>query len=144
MKAYVAARFSQYERARALMDAMTAAGYEITFDWTRTEEFGADGHPRFAAKQESGIPPTRLAEHARNDIDGAADADVIVVIADDTLCGALIELGATLAAGGSAVIIGPPWRWTVFWHHPAVTLLPDEETARRRLGVRGIERTQAA
>jgi hypothetical protein len=141
MKIYVAARFGQYERARALMDDLAAAGHEITHDWTRTEEFDADGRPRF---REAGtgdapttIPAERLTRHADDDVRACQRAEAIVVLADEPLCGALIEIGVGLASG-CPVYVCAPWRWTVFWEHPLVTVLPDEDAAREMFGVQAI------
>jgi hypothetical protein len=134
MRVYVADRFSHYERARRFMDALTIAGHTVTHDWTRTEEFGPDGHPAFGDKAESGIPKDRLAMHAEDDIRGVRTADLIVVLADEVLTGALIELGVALAFG-VRVWVCAPYRWTIFWEHPLVEVLPDEQEALARLGV---------
>jgi hypothetical protein len=102
---------------RTLMDQLTAAGHVVTHDWTRTEEFGEDGHPAFA--DESGIPKERLAMHAADDVRGVRTADLVVAVADTPLCGALIEIGVALAVGVPVWVVAP-WRWTIFWEHDLV------------------------
>jgi hypothetical protein len=136
MRIYVAGRFSQYERCRAVMDALTAAGHMITMDWTRTDEFGADGHPKHTEHGTAApttIPAERLVGHALNDIEGCRSTDLVVVLADEVLTGALIEIGAALASG-VRVWVCAPYRWTIFWEHPLVEVLPNEHEALARLG----------
>ena len=135
MRIYVAGRFTHYERCRALMDALTDEGHTITMDWTRTDEFGPDGHPKHTEHGKAApttIPQERLARHALNDIQGCVTAELVVVLADEVLTGALIELGAALAAG-VPVWVCAPYRWTIFWEHPLVTVLGSEQEARDRL-----------
>jgi hypothetical protein len=133
MRVYVAGRFTHYERCRALMDELAATGHTITHDWTRTEEFGDDGHPVFEAKDESGIPPERLAMHAQDDVRGVRTADLVVVLADDQLCGALIEIGCALAYDVPVWVVAP-WRWTIFWEHPLVDRFETVDEVRDLLG----------
>lgn len=123
MRIYVAGRFRRYERVRALVDAIAAQGHEITHDWTRNCEFGPDGH--LLAPDEASIPPERLAACAHDDVRGAAEADLLVCIADEPLTGALIEIGAALAHGAEVWIIAP-WRESIFWHLDLVTRFTDE------------------
>jgi hypothetical protein len=133
VRLYVAARFGQYERARALIDDVTALGHRITHDWTRTEEFGPDGHP-FHHESNGVRPPgaDRYAHHAENDIRAAAEADLLIALADEPLTGGMIEIGVALASR-TDVWVCAPWRWTVFWEHPLVTLFESETVARARL-----------
>lgn len=133
MRIYVAGRFRRYERCRALIDDLSTAGHQITHDWTRNEEFGRDGHPLVADDQS--IPRDRQAVLAADDIAGCASADLLVVIADEPLCGALIELGVALANEVPVWVIAP-WRWTIFWGHPLVRIWEMEEDVREYLGIR--------
>jgi hypothetical protein len=130
MRIYVAGRFTRYERCRALIDAVVTAGHEITNDWTRGEWFDEDGHPRGA---DADLPATAQADLAREAVDGCETADLVVVIADEPLCGALIELGVALSKRIPVWVIAP-WRWTIFWGHPLITILRSEDEARTRLG----------
>lgn len=130
MKIYVAGRFTRYERCRALIDDIVAAGHEITNDWTRGEWFDEHGHPLGSDKD---LPADAQEDLARSAIEGCKTADLIVVIADEPLCGALIEMGVALANNVPIWVI-TPWRWTIFWKHPLVTVLNNEQEARERLG----------
>lgn len=73
--------------------------------------------------------------HAGDDIRGVRTADLVVAIADEPLCGALIEIGAALVLGVPVWIVAP-WRWTVFWRHPLVTTFDNEWIVRDALRVR--------
>jgi hypothetical protein len=130
MRVYVAGRFARYERCRALIDAVAAAGHEITNDWTRGEWFDADGHP---LGSDADLPVGAQADLAADAIRGCESADLVVVVADEPLCGACIELGVALANGVPVWVIAP-WRWAIFWARPLMTVIPDEAEARRRLG----------
>jgi hypothetical protein len=127
MRIYVAGRVGRYLRVRALIDDLRDAGHEITHDWTRNEGFCEDGHP--LSTNDQSIPPDRQARIASDDITGCAAAELIVVIADEPLCGALIEIGVALA-NDVPVWICAPWRWTVFWSHPLVRILDSEAEVR--------------
>jgi hypothetical protein len=140
---YTASRFSAYERVRAFNDDARAAGHTITHDWTRTDEFGADGHPLHVA--EGDLAPDVAARYAMDDLThGVRKADVIVFLAEDAgqggFCGALIEFGYAFACGIPVFVVAP-WRPSIFWHLPNVTVLPDENAVRERLGmpVQGFE-----
>ncbi len=127
---YVAGRFRRYEECRALMDDLVAVGHTITHDWTRTEEFGDDGHPKAT---DGDLDRYAQRCHAVDDLRGVRTADMLVVLAHDSLCGGLIEVGAALAYG-VPVWICDPWRHTIFWHHPLITVT-DEPSMRESLGV---------
>jgi len=150
MRVYVAGRFSDYERVRAVIDVALAAGHSITRDWTRTDEFDEDGHP-FAkpdvmeqARAAGGDGATvlagvlsaeRLAGIAEEDVEGAGDADLLIALADRPLTGAMIEIGAALRERRE-VWVYSPWRWTVFWDHPCVTVWLDYDEMLGELGRR--------
>jgi len=138
MRIYVAGRFGRYERCRTLIDRLSAAGHEITHDWTRNEEFGADGHPLAADAGDVSIPASTQARLACDDLEGCATADLFVMIADEPLCGALIEMGAALANGVPCWVIAP-WRWTIFWGHPLASVVDDEDAVLARLELRPLE-----
>lgn len=127
---YVAGRFRRYEECRALMDDLTDAGYIITHDWTRSDEFDGSGHPH-GADEKMGCREQR--DYALDDLEGVRTADLLVVLAHDSLCGALIEVGAALASG-IPVWVCDPWRHTVFWHHPLVSVM-SELDMRKALGL---------
>jgi nucleoside 2-deoxyribosyltransferase len=124
-------RFGAYERVRAFNDDARMAGHEITQDWTRTSEFGADGHPLKPGDESD----PALWKHAVADLEGVATADACVFLADEgNYCGALIEYGYALACGVPVYVIAP-WRMSIFWHSPLTTILPDETAVRDMLGM---------
>lgn len=137
MRIYTASRFSAYERVRAFNDDARAAGHVISHDWTRTDEFGDDGHPLH--KAEADLDPAAAAGYAMDDLThGAGKADVIVFLAEDAgeggFCGALIEFGYATALAIPIYVVAP-WRPSIFWHLPNVVLMPDEAAVRATLGM---------
>lgn len=130
-------RFSSYERVRAFCDDLRSAGHEVTHDWTRTDEFGPDGHPHAV---EGDLAPGAAARYAMTDLShGVRRADVCVFLAEDAgeggFCGSLIEFGYAMATAIPVLVVAP-WRPSIFWHLPGVTVLPDEPAARDALGMR--------
>lgn len=134
MRIYVASRFSDYERVRALCDEIRATGYTVTHDWTRTREFGPDGHPLSASPDD--LPPLEARGHAQADLEGVRSADLVVFLADlGDYCGALIEVATAIAAGRQVFVV-KPWRPSIFWHLPRVTVYPHLDAVRHSLGLR--------
>jgi nucleoside 2-deoxyribosyltransferase len=130
MKIYVAGRFTRYERCRALIDNITIAGHQITNDWTRGEWFDQFGHP---LGSDSDLPTEAQTYLSQTAIEGVMTADLVVILANEQLCGALIEMGVALANDVPVWVI-TPWRWTIFWTHPLVEVLNNEKEALERLG----------
>ena len=130
VRIYTASRFSNYERVRKLNADLRSLGYEITHDWTTTDEF-VDGHPK--VKAEADLSEADRRRHAVNDLRGVRTADLLIFLAEDgEFCGSLIEFGAAAALGIQAWIVAP-WRTSIFWSLPNVTVLPDERTVLRTL-----------
>lgn len=137
MRIYTASKFANYERVRAFNDAARSVGHIITHDWTRTKEFGPDGHPLH--NEEGDLAPDVARGYASDDLQrGVATADAIVFLADDPgsggFCGALIEYGYAMACRLPVYVVAP-WRPSIFWHLPNVTVLPTEDAVRERLGM---------
>lgn len=104
---YVASAWDDYPRARAAMAALRDAGCVVTHDWTAY----VDVYPANDA------PPDERAKHAREDIDGVANADVVLVLtpADRSRgAGVWIEMGAALALGKRVVLAGAQRDRSVF------------------------------
>lgn len=120
MKIFVVGPLHRYERIRSLTDAIAAQGHEITHDWTRNCQFDSGGDLL------ANTPPEQLAECADAAVRGAAEADLVVCIADERLVGALVEVGAALGAGAEVWLIAP-WRESIFWRLPAVTEFADTD-----------------
>jgi hypothetical protein len=111
---YVASKFQNFLAVRAMVDALIALGFQNTHDWTRTDEFNAQGEQ---AKME--LTPAEAREHAEADLLGACYADFIVLLPFENMLGALLEVGMGLANNRQIFIIGPI-RYTVFWDLPNV------------------------
>src|SRR5262249_44207789 len=95
--------------------ALRAAGIDIVSTW-----IDWDGNL-------SGSIPTAdaWARHWCRCIDEARDCDILLFVNGEAeqACGALVELGAALAAGKRVFLVSPHW-WS-FQHHPACALLRD-------------------
>jgi hypothetical protein len=135
MKFYVAGKFQNYEVVRAFADRLRDAGHEITYDWTRTDEFDEQGHPIVSQYQgetdDSGdeiLSYEAQKKYAHLDADGVAEADALVLFATPNVTGALIETGMALGYGIPVIVIDPA-RWTIFYALDLVTVVKDEEEA---------------
>jgi hypothetical protein len=118
---YAAGRFKDYGNVRKTIDRLATLGYKVTYDWTRTEEFGKDGHPRQDDAHMLGKETLR--QYAYNDLDGVGNADFMVVLADNELAGAWVEFGAALALGVQPIYVIEPYRWTIFLECDGVVVL---------------------
>jgi nucleoside 2-deoxyribosyltransferase len=125
VKIYVAGRFQSYEKVRACIDMLRDQGYEITYDWTRTPEFGEDGHPKHGANGQE-QPRGLLQHYAQNDIQGVRSADALVLLADDSLAGAWVEMGIALERSIPIYVVKPE-RWTIFLECFQVTVFGTQE-----------------
>jgi len=123
MRIYVAGKFQSYAKVRDCIDALTALGHTITHDWTRTSEFGSDGHP---LGTDGSQPKGVLRAHAQADIEGVRTADCFVMLADDSLAGAWVEFGIALERGIPCVVVAPE-RWTIFLECEGVVQVPDRD-----------------
>jgi hypothetical protein len=121
MKVYVGATFSRYPEARAVMDALTAAGHTVTLDWTRTDAFGPDGHPLPGTDGGYKLDPLDGARHAASDIAAIADADLLLMLAQEASCGWPVEVGIGIALDKPVWLVAP-FRYTVFWDLLTVTV----------------------
>lgn len=130
MRVYVGATFSRYLEAREVMDALTTAGHAVTHDWTRTAAFGADGHPLPGVE---GLPRVEQAAHAEDDLCAVANAELLLILAQQASCGWPVEVGAALAWDIDVWLVAP-FKPTVFWALPLVRLFEDVDEPLRRLG----------
>lgn len=107
---YVAGKWEDRLKVRELQEALKQRGHLISLDWTQHE------YPTDASV---------LAQWAELDINGAVSADAIVILMEENhnYKGAWVELGATLATGGNAFIIGHAGDSCIFLHHPQVAVL---------------------
>lgn len=123
MKFYAAGKFQEYEKVRETIDLLVFHGHEVTYDWTRTDEFGPDGHPK--QTDPHNLNKKELRGYAENDIQGVLDAEFMVIRADGPLCGAWIEMGAAVVSPRcKRIFVVEPQRWTIFLELDKVTVLP--------------------
>ena len=103
MRIYVAAKWEDRPRARIIMDRLIAAGHEITYDWTRAEQFSV--------------------VQASHDKQGVMTADALVFIAEKDLSykGAYVEFGMAIAIGLPVYILGHHIDQCIFTKLPQVT-----------------------
>jgi hypothetical protein len=100
MKVYIATSFVQKELAQKWRDALIKEGIEISHDWTVVEN-------PFSDRGELGVPEEMQREWARDDFNGACNADVVWVLAPETGgCGCWIEMGVAIKAGAKVVVSG--------------------------------------
>lgn len=134
MKVYVGATFSRYEEVRRVVDALVAAGHEVTHDWTRTDAFGPDGHPRPELGGGYSMPPAEARRHAQDDVRAVLAADCCVFLGQEASCGWPVELGIAIGADKPCAVVAP-FKWTVFWELPMVVVFDTVEDALGGLGV---------
>jgi hypothetical protein len=126
MKFYVAGKFLDYERVRKMVDFLVAHGHEPSYDWTRTDEFGENGHP--VNQDPHAIPEEKLRWYADNDVRGAQEAEFMVILADGDLCGAWIEMGVALTSDNVVrIFVLTPSRYTIFLNLEKVRVLSSYE-----------------
>lgn len=115
---YVAGRFKDYARVRDVIDTLISAGHIITHDWTRTNEFDQDGNPVVPTgpgQSVDAMTSEQAMHYAKLDLMGVSDADAVVLMAEEGLYGALIEVGAALAQDVEVWIVGKMPRGSVFF-----------------------------
>lgn len=123
MKFYAAGKFQEYTKVRTMVDLLVFHGHEVTYDWTRTDEFGSDGHPK--QTDPHNLDKRALQRYADADVQGVKDADFLVVCADGPLCGAWIEMGVAIATERChRIFVIAPERWTIFLELAKVTVVP--------------------
>jgi hypothetical protein len=115
---YVAAKFHEAPRARALMERLRALGHVITYDWT-VHYF----------EEQAGVPQD-LPKCALNDMAGVAEANVLIVLHHPKLSGGMCEMGGALIMGSDVIMVGAgSERPNVFYDHELVRHVADEDAA---------------
>jgi hypothetical protein len=108
MKAYVAMPFRFKEEAARWYQELEAIGYEITYKWATSEGNKTDDELSH-----------EMAQHfAIKDYEGVIDADLFIIFPkDESVCGALIELGIAIAQRWKhrEIYIVDPYRYSIFW-----------------------------
>jgi hypothetical protein len=124
-KGYVAAKFEDRDLARAVMDVLEDSGYEITHDWTDETVEGKRGRDVADTFQEA----------AHDDLAGVVTADFLVLLHNDKIRGALVELGAALAADLPVIVMGATPNHNCFYWHSGVMHVSNIDEAIAMLGV---------
>ena len=109
---YIAGSFGEREKIRALMDEVESAGCEITADWTT--------HHPIKPYEEN---PELAGEYASEDIEGAKDCDVFVLIPEGSGGSTqFAELGAAITSETvqRIIIVGPHNTRSMAFFHPRV------------------------
>jgi nucleoside 2-deoxyribosyltransferase len=128
LRIYIAAKLDRADEAKALADQLRGEGHLITYEWWT-----------HGSVQGQGIETMRAI--ATREIAGVLRADLLIMLLPASR-GAHVELGAALASGRDAVLVGAMDGLTAgyayestFYHHPHVShvLAPDAETRQRTL-----------
>lgn len=96
MRIYVAAKFEEKERVKALYDALEKAGHQITHKWIGEDASGLVGE---ALK-------SYLRTQADRDVEGVVSCDVLVLLPHEKGRGLYVELGVALAFVKPVVAVG--------------------------------------
>lgn len=125
MKLYVAGKFSSFRKVRRIIDQLKSLDHQITYDWTRTDEFDEQGEPKHV--KDTGYPKEHevsdavLQVYAENELRGVQDCDAVVLYWEPDMCGAYIEVGAALGARPrKQIFVIEQNRWTIFYRLPEV------------------------
>ena len=110
VRLFVSGKVGADEEVSAVMAALTAAGHEITLDWTTV--------PHLRPYDENAVASR---EAAAVDIDAIRDAEALVLIPHAKGIGMYVELGAALAYGKPVYVIATSPSESMFFHHPLVT-----------------------
>lgn len=109
MKFYVASRTNRSSDVKALIATLTEHGHTVTHDWTNFE---------FELNRPYPADIARLC--AEKDLVGVQDADVFILLSDESGSGMYVELGYALATNTRIYSVGEHNGYTVFQFLPAV------------------------
>lgn len=109
MLVYVAGKWEEKERVRAVQAEVESCGWGVSHDWTNGDA-------------------SRIPEEAEADLDGVDGCDAFLLLWHPNLRGGLAELGAALALGKAVVVVGAPADCEgtcIFYQHPRVIRVQD-------------------
>ena len=109
MKFFVSGKVGVEGDVRLVMEALRAAGHEITFDWTTIAHLRPYDDNASASRQA-----------AVKECRGVQDADVLIVLSHERGVGMYVELGIAIGSGVPARVVTDVESRTVFFHHPLV------------------------
>lgn len=123
---YVASKFASKTRVKCFCEDAIEAGHRITYNWAIASDNKTDNE----------LEPEKARYFAIQDRKGVITADLCIFLLEKPeFCGALIELGMTIALNTQAWIVHP-WRYSIFWDYPTITTFSSENTVRRALGMK--------
>lgn len=109
-KVYVAGRWAQWQKVRSMQQALSRRGFSVTYDWTAVAEFCVE-------EADEDMPAC-----AARDLEGCADADIVVALIEPGCRGSWLEMGYALAKGARVYVVSTPDVGEhVFFHAPKVS-----------------------
>jgi nucleoside 2-deoxyribosyltransferase len=110
MDFYIASKFESMDEVRKMQDEIRERGHSISADWTQHKNI-----PEYSKEEEL------AAEYASEDVEGAKDCDIFIILANEDSRGSHLELGAALASGSPEVfVIGEKREDCLFYFHDDV------------------------
>lgn len=122
MKIYIAARIKTGSlQVKELAESLTSLGHKITYDWTK------EVIPKPFSEHKDIAAPFALKMK-----DGATDCDIFILIWDESLLGALIELGMALGTSSKdkpkiIYILGKKERESIFETLPEFRIIENPQ-----------------
>lgn len=110
MKFYIAGRTSQAKNIKQMMEIILEKGHQISFDWTSTADI----------KRPYSEHVTEVETMSIGEIEGIKQADIFIIIGDESGTGMYVEMGVAIASGTKIYAIGAYNDVTVFHFHPNV------------------------
>lgn len=118
MNVFVSGQIKEKYKIRKILRRLELSGHRVTHDWTRTDNL----------RKPYKLEAVEAGRRAHKDIRGVLDADIYILMSDNSECGKgmYVELGTALAVAEMNVkklqvyVVGPMNHESVFYHHPAV------------------------
>lgn len=111
MNLYVATKAENWWAAAFIADWLKREGHEITYEWWHDVKGLGPG-------AEKSDDPTIRERLARHDVDGARDADIVIVLVYPGMQGSFVEYGIALGLGHPVFVLG--LAHPIFDAHPLV------------------------
>ena len=129
MKFYIASRFGLKEEVRVLYKTLEDKGHEIIADWTQHKTVKPYSENKELSR-----------EYAIEDINGAMNCDVFILISNEAGTGMYTELGAAIANNikfgtPKTYVVGEHIDRSIFYYHPSVKQMSTTEEVFKDLGI---------